>query len=33
VHPADNVGVADLIGATRVVVTPTALDYLTGVAS
>jgi large subunit ribosomal protein L4 len=33
VHPADNVGVADLIGATRLVVTPTALEYLTGVAS
>jgi large subunit ribosomal protein L4 len=33
VHPADNVGVVDLIGASRVVVTPTALEYLTGVAS
>jgi large subunit ribosomal protein L4 len=33
VHSSDNVGVADLIGATRLVVTPTALEYLTGVAS
>jgi large subunit ribosomal protein L4 len=33
VHTADNVGVADLIGASRVVVTPTALEHLTGVAS
>jgi large subunit ribosomal protein L4 len=33
VHSADNVGVVDLIGASRVVVTPTALEYLTGVAS
>ena len=33
VHPADNVGVADLIGASRLVVTPTALEHLTGVAS
>jgi len=33
VHPADNVGVADLIGASRVIVTPTALEHLTGVAS
>src|SRR3954447_8726350 len=32
VHPADNVGVADLIGASRVIVTPTALEHLTGVA-
>ena len=32
VHSSDNVGVADLIGATRLVVTPTALEYLTGVA-
>jgi large subunit ribosomal protein L4 len=32
-HPADNVGVADLIGASRVVITPTALEHLTGVAS
>src|SRR5215212_9217356 len=30
VHPADNVGVADLIGASRVIVTPTALEHLTG---
>ena len=33
VHPADNVGVADLIGATRLIVTPAALEHLTGVAS
>jgi large subunit ribosomal protein L4 len=33
VHSADNVGVADVIGAARLVVTPTALEYLTGVAS
>lgn len=33
VHTADNVGVADIIGATRLVVTPTALEHLTGVAS
>lgn len=33
VRASDNVGVADLIGATRLVVTPTALEYLTGVAS
>ena len=33
VHSSDNVGVADLIGASRLVVTPTALEYLTGVAS
>jgi large subunit ribosomal protein L4 len=33
VHPADNVGVADLIGASRLIVTPTALEHLTGVAS
>jgi large subunit ribosomal protein L4 len=32
VHPADNVGVADLIGASRLIVTPTALEHLTGVA-
>jgi large subunit ribosomal protein L4 len=33
VHPADNVGVADLVGASRLIVTPTALEHLTGVAS
>jgi large subunit ribosomal protein L4 len=33
VHTADNVGVADVIGASRMVVTPTALEHLTGVAS
>jgi large subunit ribosomal protein L4 len=33
VHPADNVGVVDVIGASRMIVTPTALEYLTGVAS
>ena len=33
VHPADNVGVADVIGASRLIVTPTALEHLTGVAS
>jgi large subunit ribosomal protein L4 len=33
VHAADNVGVADIIGASRLIVTPTALDHLTGVAS
>jgi large subunit ribosomal protein L4 len=33
VHPADNVGVADVIGAARLIVTPTALEHLTGVAS
>ncbi|MEA2492739.1 MAG: large subunit ribosomal protein [Thermoleophilaceae bacterium] len=33
VHACDNVGVADLIGATRLIVTPTALEHLTGVAS
>ena len=33
VQPADNVGVADLIGASRLVVTPAALEHLTGVAS
>jgi large subunit ribosomal protein L4 len=32
VHSADNVGVADVIGATRLIVTPTALEHLTGVA-
>jgi large subunit ribosomal protein L4 len=33
VHTADNVGVADVIGAARLVVTPAALEHLTGVAS
>jgi large subunit ribosomal protein L4 len=33
VHVADNVGVADLIGASRLVLTPAALEHLTGVAS
>jgi large subunit ribosomal protein L4 len=33
VHSADNVGVADVIGASRLVVTPAALEHLTGVAS
>jgi large subunit ribosomal protein L4 len=33
VHTADDVGVADIIGAARLVLTPTALDHLTGVAS
>ena len=33
VHSADNVGVADIIGASRLIVTPSALEYLTGVAS
>ena len=33
VHSADNVGVADVIGAARLIVTPTALEHLTGVAS
>jgi large subunit ribosomal protein L4 len=33
VHAADNVGVADVIGATRLVLTPAALEHLTGVAS
>jgi large subunit ribosomal protein L4 len=33
VHPADNVGVADVIGASRLIVTPAALEHLTGVAS
>ena len=32
VHSADNVGVADLIGAARLIITPTALEHLTGVA-
>jgi len=33
VHAADNVGVADIIGAGRLIVTPSALEHLTGVAS
>jgi large subunit ribosomal protein L4 len=33
VHSADNVGVADVIGATRMIITPAALEHLTGVAS
>ena len=33
VTTADNVGVADIIGATRMVVTPSALEHITGVAS
>jgi large subunit ribosomal protein L4 len=33
VHAADNVGVVDVIGASRLIVTPTALEHLTGVAS
>jgi large subunit ribosomal protein L4 len=33
VNAADNVGVADVIGAARLIVTPTALEHLTGVAS
>jgi large subunit ribosomal protein L4 len=33
VNAADNVGVADIIGATRMIVTPNALEHLTGVAS
>jgi large subunit ribosomal protein L4 len=33
VRSADNVGVADVIGAARLIVTPTALEYLTGIAS
>jgi large subunit ribosomal protein L4 len=33
VHAADNVGVADVIGASRLIITPTALEHLTGVAS
>jgi large subunit ribosomal protein L4 len=32
VHPADNVGVADIIGAARLVLTPAALEHLTAVA-
>src|SRR3954466_4141717 len=33
VTTADNVGVADIIGASRMVVTPSALEHITGVAS
>ena len=33
VLPADNVGVADVIGAARLILTPAALEFLTGVAS
>jgi large subunit ribosomal protein L4 len=33
VHPAENVGVADIIGAARLILTPAALEHLTGVAS
>jgi large subunit ribosomal protein L4 len=33
VTTADNVGVADIIGARRLVITPTALEHITGVAS
>jgi hypothetical protein len=33
VHSADNVGVADVIGAARLIVTPSALEHLTGVAA
>jgi large subunit ribosomal protein L4 len=33
VRSADNVGVADVIGAARLIVTPAALEHLTGVAS
>jgi len=33
VNACDNVGVADVIGATRLIITPTALEHLTGVAS
>jgi large subunit ribosomal protein L4 len=33
VRAADNVGVADVIGASRLIITPTALEHLTGVAS
>jgi large subunit ribosomal protein L4 len=33
IAPADAVGVADIIGAARLVVTPSALDYLTTLAS
>lgn len=32
VRPCDNVGVADIIGAARLIVTPTALEHLTAVA-
>jgi large subunit ribosomal protein L4 len=33
VRACDNVGVADVIGATRLIVTPAALEHITGVAS
>jgi large subunit ribosomal protein L4 len=33
VAAADNVGVADIIGASRLVITPSALEHITGVAS
>src|SRR3954447_17548434 len=33
VRAADNIGVADVIGAARLIVTPNALEHLTGVAS
>ena len=33
VCPADNVGIADIIGASRLIITPSALEHLTGVAS
>jgi large subunit ribosomal protein L4 len=33
VRAADNVGVADIIGAARLIITPNALEHLTGVAS
>jgi len=33
VLPCDNVGVADVIGAARLILTPTALEHVTGVAS
>jgi large subunit ribosomal protein L4 len=33
VRSADNVGVADVIGAARLILTPAALEHLTGVAS
>lgn len=33
VTTADNVGVADIIGAARMIVTPSALEHITGVAS
>jgi large subunit ribosomal protein L4 len=33
VRSADNIGVADVIGAARLILTPTALEHITGVAS